>query len=108
MGRHTRRRAITSELDRPTSMALAADTPLGEALDILASGVSNPALPEGLPIRFDRALASRSGELKATPVSIDLVDAPLGTVLGHVLNAAGLTYVIKDGFVTINPRGMGR
>ncbi len=97
-------KAIASELRRPTSMSIATEVPLRDALDFLASGVSNPTLPGGLPIRFDPSLSGRSGGLMASPVSIDVEGAPLGVVLEQVLNPLGLTYANKDGFVTITAR----
>lgn len=100
----SRIKAIASELGRPTSMSLAAEVPLRDALGLLASGVSNPALPGGLPIRLDPSLSVRSGGLMASPVSIDVEGAPLGIVLEQVLNPLGLTYANKDGFVTITAR----
>jgi hypothetical protein len=104
--RHQSRiKAIASELGRPTTMSLATEVPLGDALGVLASGVSNPDLPGGLPIRFDPSLSARMGALIASPVSIDVEGAPLSFVLDQVLSPLGLTYVGKDGFVTITALG---
>jgi hypothetical protein len=98
---HNRIRAIVYELGRPTSISVATDVPLGDALDILASCVSNPSLPEGLPIRFDPSLRSQPKALMASAVSIDVENTPLSLVFEQVLNPLGLTYVNKDGLVTI-------
>ena len=102
--RYRRRvKAIAIELSRPASVSIATEVPLRDALNVLAGGVSNPALPGGLPIRFHPSLSARSEKLMASPVSIDAEDAPLGFVLDQVLSPLGLTHVNKDGFVNVIP-----
>jgi hypothetical protein len=100
----SRVKAVAAELDRSISMNFATEVPLWDALGVLASGVSNPALPDGLPVRFDLSLSAPSGGLLASPVSVDVEGAPLGTVLEQLLKPLGLSYATEDGFVTISTR----
>jgi hypothetical protein len=97
-------RAIVVELDRPTSLSLSSEVPLSEALNLLTHIESNPALPDGIPVRYDPTVAGRLEVLLSSPVTINAEGVPLRSVLERTLNSVGLTYSNAGDFVLISEK----
>jgi hypothetical protein len=92
---------IWDALERPIPMRFPTPTPLEKVIDYINEAVRSPELPDGIPIDFDQGGLQDVEPTGNTTVTLEMVDVPLRISLQHLLKQLDLTYVIKDGLLTL-------
>ena len=96
-----RTRAILDKLRQPISMPFARETPLEEVIKYFKNATVSPHLPDGIPVYVDPIGLQEAEKTIDSPVTLSLEGVPLGRSLRLLLNPLNLTYVVKDGLMTI-------
>ncbi len=76
-------------------------TPLEEVLKFVKSATSKGPDDKGIPIYVDPVGLNEAEKTLTTPVSFVTKDEPLKRSLERLLKPIGLTYVVKDGLLTV-------
>ncbi len=94
--------AILSALNRPMPMHFR-EAPLDEVIQAIRRETTdaNAGLPDGVPLYIDPQGLIEADKTLASPVSLELEGIPLRTTFRILLRQLGLTYVVKDGVLTI-------
>jgi hypothetical protein len=87
--------AILAALEQPAALHLK-DVPIEDALQQVRKATAGPSFPEGISIYHDPGAFLGHG-----PVTIDLKDVELKTILHLLLGQVGAAYTIKDGLLII-------
>ena len=106
-GADDRSQKVANELGKALEMSFKVDTPLSDVIDYVRKGTSGAAFRDGIPIYVDPQGLQDADKTLASTVSIDLHNIPLRTSLRLLLRQINLTYVIRDGLLTITSAGSG-
>jgi Domain of unknown function (DUF4139)/N-terminal domain of unknown function (DUF4140) len=97
-----RSQKVLTELNKPLSMSFNEDTPLEDALKYVKHSTRSPAFPDGLPMYVDPVgLAEADKTMVSSVRNIALEGIPLKTTLKLILSQIDMTYVVRDGVLTI-------
>ncbi len=97
-----RSQKVLTELNKPLSMSFNEETPLEDVLKYVKHSTAGSAFPNGLPMYLDPVGLREADKTVASTVrNVDLEGIPLKTTLKMILNQIDLTYVVKDGVLTI-------
>ena len=95
-------KAILEALEKPAPMHFPTDTPLEEVIKhVRGETVGLPGLPGGIPIYVDPIGLQDADKTMADTVVINLDDTPLKYTLRLLLKQLDLTYMVRDGLLTI-------
>jgi hypothetical protein len=94
-------RAIVAALEEPIDMQFPNETPLEDVLKYIKSATEGPGLPSGLPIYVDPVGLQEAEKTMTSPVTLDLNGVPVRQTLRLILKQLGLTYMVKDGLLSI-------
>ena len=97
---NSKSRDILKKLEEPIPMSFAKPTPLVDVLKYIKSATQGPD-DTGIPIYVDPVGLSEAEKTITAPVKLDLEGVALKTTLRLILQQLGLTYVVKDGLLTI-------
>ncbi len=95
---------IYDALERPVAMTFPDPTPISEVLRYVTLATATPNYA-GIPIYLDPIALQQAEQTSSSPVTIDLINAPLKASLHVCLKPLGLTYEVKDGLLQV--RGIG-
>jgi RNA polymerase sigma factor (sigma-70 family) len=96
-------RGIMQALEEPISMSFAAKTPLDDVLQYIKVATTTPEFP-GLPIYVEPLGLQEANKTLGSTIQFDRAGLPLKTSLRLMLKQLGLSYIVKDGFLTIDSR----
>ena len=97
-----RSQKVLAELGKPLLMSFKEETPLEDVLKYIKQSTTGAAFPNGLPLYVDPIGLSEADKTSNSTVrNVDLEGVPLKTTLRLVLEQLDLTYVVRDGLLTI-------
>lgn len=99
LDRRKETRALRARLDRPIDLKFE-KAPLDDVLRFIKEAGAG-AGENAIPLYVDPVGLEEAGASPASPVSIDVKGVPLARSLRDLLGPLGLTYLVKDGLVTI-------
>lgn len=92
---------IYDALEKPVAMTFPEPTPLRDVLRYVTMATSTPSYA-GIPIYLDPIGIQEAEASPTTPVTIDLLNAPLKVSLSVLLNPLGLGYEVRNGVLNIS------
>ena len=95
--------AILAKLEAKVPMQFPDGTPLEDVLKYVKA-CSMGATDNGIPIYLDLDGLKKAGATKDSVISISSDDLPLKTSMRRLLDPLGLTYVVKDGLLTVTAK----
>ncbi len=93
-------KVILEKLEDELPLHFPNETPLEQVLEYVKASSKGPQ-DAGIPFAFDEAGMKRAGKTRMSVVSDDIQDQPLKTSLKKLLKPLKLTYIIRDGVLTI-------
>jgi hypothetical protein len=93
-------KSIRQKLEAPISMSFADETPFEDVLKYIKSATRGPN-DTSIPIYVDPVGMVEAEKTMTSPVSLELEGVPLRITLRLVLKQLGLTYMVRDGLLTI-------
>lgn len=96
-----RSQRVVAELGKLMDFQLANPTPLEDVISYVRKATSGRTFPDGLPIYVDPVGLQEAERTLTSPVTLDLTQIPIRTGLRLMLKQLGMTYIVKDGLVTI-------
>ncbi|WP_165226784.1 RNA polymerase sigma factor [Aquisphaera insulae] len=94
---------ILQKLEEPIALAFPEPTPLEVVLVSIKRATATPTFP-GIPITASPYGLQEAGHTLQSPVQIERAGLPLKLVLHQALRPLGLSYFVKDGYLTIDSR----
>ena len=98
-----RSQAILEKLEEPVAMLFANETPLEDVLKYIKAATQGPN-DAGIPIYVEPTGLEEAKQTMQSTVKLDMRGVPLKTTLRLVLRPLGLSYIVKDGLLTIDSR----
>lgn len=95
---------IWLELEKQVSMPFANETSIEDILKYIKTVTSRPGLEGGIPIYVDPIGLSESEKTMASTVTLDVEGVPLRKTLKLILSQLDMTYIVKDGLLTITSK----
>jgi hypothetical protein len=91
---------ILEKLEDKLPLQFPNETPLEDVLEYIKANSRGPR-DAGIPFAFDEDGMRRAGRTRKSLVADDIKGEPLKTSLKRLLKPLGLTYIVKDGALTI-------
>ncbi|MFO0953121.1 MAG: RNA polymerase sigma factor [Isosphaeraceae bacterium] len=91
---------ILKKLNEPITMEFPQETPLEDVLNYIQKATQGPT-DRGIPIYVDPRGLQEAEKTLTSPITLKLVGVPLRTSLRLLLKQLDLTYVVRDGLLTI-------
>jgi hypothetical protein len=94
-------KAVLAKLEQPVVMPFGQSTPLSDVLKYIKSATKQGPNDPGIPTYADAAAFKKAEKTLSSTVRIELEGVPLKTSLSLLLKQLGLTYVVRNGALSI-------